>query len=53
MAFKAHFLNVGCVDCTIFEIGNDPVVIDCDCRQFSNSISKPISIYKTSSKPEN
>ena len=45
MAFKAHFLNVGCADCTIFEIGNDLVVIDCGYRRFSNSVSKPTSIY--------
>ncbi len=45
MAFKAHFLNVGCADCTIFEIGNDLAVIDCGYRQFSNGVSKPTSIY--------
>lgn len=45
MAFKAHFLNVGCADCTIFEIGNDLVVIDCGYRQFSNGVSKPTNIY--------
>ncbi len=45
MAFKAHFLNVGCADCTIFEIGNDLVMIDCGYRRFSNGVSKPTSIY--------
>lgn len=45
MVFKVHFLNVGCADCTIFEIGNDLVVIDCGYRQFSNGVSKPTSIY--------
>lgn len=45
MAYKAHFLNVGCADCTIFEIGNDVVVIDCGYRRFSNGVSKPTSIY--------
>lgn len=45
MAFKAHFLNVGCADCTIFEIDNDIVLIDCGYRQFSNGVSKPTSIY--------
>lgn len=44
MAYKAHFLNVGCADCTIFEIGNDVVVVDCGYRQFSNGVSKPTSI---------
>lgn len=44
MAFKAHFLNVGCADCTIFEIGNDVVVIDCGYRQFNNAGSKPTNI---------
>jgi len=44
MAFKAHFLNVGCADCTIFEIGNDLVMIDCGYRQFNNSPSKPTNI---------
>jgi competence protein ComEC len=45
LAFKAHFLNVGCADCTIFEIGNDLAIIDCGYRQFSNLVSKPTSIY--------
>lgn len=45
MAYKAHFLNVGCADCTIFEIGNDLVMIDCGYRRFNNGTSKPTSIY--------
>lgn len=45
MAFKAHFLNVGCADCTIFEMGNDIVVIDCGYRRFSNGVSQPTGIY--------
>lgn len=45
MAFKAHFLSVGCADCTIFEIDNDLVVIDCGYRLISNGVSKPTSIY--------
>jgi beta-lactamase superfamily II metal-dependent hydrolase len=45
VGYKAHFLNVGCADCTIFEIGNDLVVVDCGYRQFSNGVSKPTSIY--------
>jgi len=44
MAFKAHFLEVGCADCTIFELDNDLVVIDCGYRKFSNGVSKPTSI---------
>ena len=44
MAYKAHFLNVGCADCTIFEMGNDVVVIDCGYRRFSNGASKPTNI---------
>jgi competence protein ComEC len=45
MAFKAHFLNVGCADCTIFEIGNYIVVIDCGYRKTGNGVSKPTDIY--------
>lgn len=44
MVFKAHFLNVGCADCTIFEMGKDLVVIDCGYRRRSNGISKPTNI---------
>jgi len=44
MGFKTHFLNVGCADCTLFEMGNDLVVIDCGYRRFSNGISKPTNI---------
>jgi len=44
MGFKAHFLNVGCADCTIFEMDNDLVVIDCGYRRFGNRISKPTDI---------
>jgi competence protein ComEC len=44
MGFKAHFLNVGCADCTIFEMDNDLVVIDCGYRRFGNGISKPTDI---------
>ncbi len=44
MAYKAHFLNVGCADCTIFEMGNDVVVIDCGYRRFNNGASKPTNI---------
>jgi competence protein ComEC len=50
MAFKAHFLNVGCADCTIFEMGNDLAVIDCGYRQFSNGPSKPTNIANYLSK---
>ncbi|MFZ5994787.1 MAG: ComEC/Rec2 family competence protein [Thermodesulfobacteriota bacterium] len=45
MAYKAHFINVGCADCTIFEIGNDLVMVDCGYRRFNNGASKPTSIY--------
>jgi len=45
MAFKVHFLNVGCADCTIFEIDDYIVVIDCGYRRVTNGISKPTSIY--------
>jgi beta-lactamase superfamily II metal-dependent hydrolase len=45
MAFKAHFLNVGCADCTIFEMDNDIVVIDCGYRRFGYGVSKPTNIY--------
>jgi len=45
MAFKAHFLNVGCADCTIFEIGDDIVVIDCGYRRVGTGISKQTNIY--------
>jgi len=41
---KAHFLNVGCADCTIFEMETALVVIDCGYRRFSNGTSKPTSI---------
>ena len=41
MVFKAHFLNVGCADCTIFEMGDDVVLIDCGYHRFSNDVSKP------------
>lgn len=44
MAFKAHFLNVGCADCTIFEIDNHVVVIDCGYRRVGNGIFKPTNI---------
>jgi competence protein ComEC len=44
MTFKAHFLNVGCADCTIFEMGDDIVITDCGYRRFSTEISKPTSI---------
>jgi len=44
MSFKAHFLNVGCADCTIFEMDNDLVVVDCGYRRFSNGASKPTNI---------
>jgi len=44
MIFKAHFLNVGCADCTILEIGNEVVVIDCGYRRFGNNVSKVTSI---------
>ncbi len=45
MAFKAHFVNVGCADCTIFEMDNDIVVIDCGYRRVGSGVSKPTSIY--------
>lgn len=45
MTYKAHFINVGCADCTIFEIGDDLVLIDCGYRRFNNGASKPTSIY--------
>ena len=45
MVYKAHFLNVGCADCTIFEIGSELVMIDCGYRRFSNGVSKPTAIY--------
>ena len=45
MAFKAHFLNVGCADCTILEMGNDIVMIDCGYRRSGYSTSKPTNIY--------
>lgn len=44
MAFKAHFLNVGCADCTIFEMDNDLVLIDCGYRRFGKGLSKPTNI---------
>ncbi len=44
MAYKAHFLNVGCADCTIFEMGDDIVVIDCGYRRFNAGVSKPTVI---------
>jgi competence protein ComEC len=44
MVFKAHFLNVGCADCSIFEMGNDLVVIDCGYRRTGTGLSKPTNI---------
>lgn len=44
VAFKAHFLNVGCADCTIFEMDNDLVVIDCGYRRSGTGVSKPTNI---------
>ncbi len=45
MAYKAHFLDVGCADCTIFEMGDDLVLIDCGYNKYSDKgISKPTNI---------
>lgn len=44
MAFKAHFLNVGLADCTIFEMDNDLVMIDCGYRRIGAGVSKPTNI---------
>lgn len=44
LAFKAHFLNVGCADCTIFEMDDDLVVIDCGYRRTGNGATKPTDI---------
>jgi beta-lactamase superfamily II metal-dependent hydrolase len=44
MAFKAHFLSVGCADCTIFEMDNDLVMVDAGYRRFPNGVSKPTNI---------
>lgn len=44
MAFKAHFLKVGCADCTVFEMDNDLVLIDCGYRRVGYSVSKPTDI---------
>lgn len=44
MAFRAHFLKVGCADCAIFEMGNDLVVIDCGYRRTGYGVSKPTNI---------
>lgn len=45
MGYKAHFINVGCADCTILEIGDDLVVIDCGYRRVGTGISKQMNIY--------
>lgn len=39
MPFKAHFLNVGCADCTILELGKHIVMIDCGYKKRSDSDS--------------
>ena len=44
MAFKAHFLNVGLAGCTIFEMDNDLVMIDCGYRRTGTGVSKPTDI---------
>jgi competence protein ComEC len=44
VAFRAHFLNVGCADCTIFEMDNDLVMVDAGYRRFPNGVSKPTNI---------
>jgi competence protein ComEC len=41
---KVHFLNVGLADCTIIEMDNDLVVIDCGYRRTGYSASKPTNI---------
>ncbi len=46
MAYKAHFLNVGCADCTIFEIGDDVVMIDCGYRKIGDNVLKPTNIFE-------
>jgi len=46
MVFKAHFLPVGCADCTIFEMDNHLVMIDCGYRRSGNGVSKPTDIFK-------
>lgn len=45
MAFKAHFLNVGCADCTIIEIGRQIIMVDCGYRRIGKSTIKKISIH--------
>jgi len=46
---KAHFLNVGCADCTIFEINGDNedycIMVDCGYRRTGNKVYKPTNIY--------
>lgn len=44
MAFRAHFLNVGLAACTIFEMDDYVVMIDCGYRKAQNGIIKPMSI---------
>jgi competence protein ComEC len=44
VAFTVHFLNVGCADCTVFEMDNDLVIVDAGYRRQGNSVSKPTNI---------
>jgi competence protein ComEC len=44
MAYRAHFLSVGCADCTIFEADDYIVMIDCGYRRIGQNVIRPISI---------
>lgn len=52
--FKAHFLNVGCADCTFLELGNHIVMIDCgykgayDDSAYDNILRYLIRVVKRS-----
>lgn len=43
--YIAHFLKVGCADCTILELGEKCVVIDCGYRRKEKIINRPFNFH--------
>jgi competence protein ComEC len=41
---RAHFLNVGCADCTVLEFESACVLVDCGYRQVKGVLRKPTDV---------